>query len=112
MDAKQIVAGLSALAHEHRLGLFRLLVQRGPEGLPAGVIAERLGIMPTSLSFHLQQLMHAGLISQRRLGRQLIYAANYQSMRGLIVYLTKNCCAESSTAAPGAAGKQRRRRAA
>ena len=103
MDTKQTIAALAALAHEHRLDLFRLLVQRGPEGLAAGAIAERLGILPSSLSFHLQQLARAGLITQRRLGRQLIYAADYQVMRGLIGYLTKNCCAESAVAcAPGA----------
>jgi ArsR family transcriptional regulator, arsenate/arsenite/antimonite-responsive transcriptional repressor len=95
MDTRRTVAALAALAHENRLGLFRLLVQRGPAGLSAGVIARRLGIQPSSLTFHLQQLEHAGLITQRRDGRQLIYAADYRSMRALIGFLTKNCCAES-----------------
>jgi DNA-binding transcriptional ArsR family regulator len=67
-------------------------VARGPEGLSAGVIAERLGVMPSSLSFHLQQLVHAGLITQRRLSRQLIYSAEYRTMNELMAYLTENCC--------------------
>jgi ArsR family transcriptional regulator, arsenate/arsenite/antimonite-responsive transcriptional repressor len=92
MDQKHAIAALSALAQETRLELFRLLVARGPEGLPAGVIAERLGVMPSSLSFHLQQLVHAGLITQRRLSRQLIYSAEYGTMSQLMAYLTENCC--------------------
>ena len=115
MESKATVAALAALAHEHRLSLFRLLVQRGPEGLSAGTIAERLGILPTSLSFHLQQLAHAGLVTQRRLGRQVIYAADYRAMRGLIAFLTKNCCAESAVDCASADSKPtsgRRRRAA
>jgi ArsR family transcriptional regulator len=77
MNQKRAIAALGALAQDTRLELFRLLVTCGPEGLPAGVIAERLGVMPSSLSFHLQQLVHAGLITQRRLSRQLIYSAEY-----------------------------------
>jgi ArsR family transcriptional regulator, arsenate/arsenite/antimonite-responsive transcriptional repressor len=92
MDQKRAIAALGALAQETRLELFRLLVARGPEGLPAGVIAERLGVMPSSLSFHLQQLVHAGLITQRRLSRQLIYSAEYGAMNELMAYLTENCC--------------------
>ena len=92
MDQKHAIAALGALAQETRLELFRLLVARGPEGLPAGAIAEALGVLPSSLSFHLQQLAHAGLITQRRLGRQLIYAADYAAMNGLMAYLTENCC--------------------
>ena len=98
MDAKQTISALSALAHENRLELFRLLVQRGPEGLSAGVIAERLAVPPSSLSFHLQQLVHAGLITQRRASRQIIYAADCGAMRRLMGYLTENCCAEASPA--------------
>lgn len=86
------VAALGALAHETRLALFRLLVERGPDGLAAGVLAERLGILPSSLSFHLQQLMHAGLITQRRVSRQLIYATDFAAMNSLMAYLTENCC--------------------
>jgi ArsR family transcriptional regulator, arsenate/arsenite/antimonite-responsive transcriptional repressor len=93
MDQKHAIAALGALAQETRLALFRLLVTCGPQGLPAGVIAERLGVVPSSLSFHLQQLVHAGLITQRRLSRQLIYSADYSTMNELMAYLTENCCA-------------------
>ena len=92
MDQKRAIAALGALAQGTRLELFRLLVARGSEGLSAGIIAERLGVMPSSLSFHLQQLVHAGLISQRRLSRQLIYSADYNTMSELMAYLTENCC--------------------
>jgi DNA-binding transcriptional ArsR family regulator len=92
MDQKRAIAALGALAQETRLELFRLLVARGPEGLSAGIIAEKLGVMPSSLSFHLQQLVHAGLITQRRLSRQLIYSADYGAMSELMAYLTENCC--------------------
>jgi ArsR family transcriptional regulator len=92
MDQKHAIAALGALAQETRLALFRLLVACGPEGLSAGIIAERLGVAPSSLSFHLQQLVHAGLITQRRLSRQLIYAADYAAMTELMAYLTENCC--------------------
>ena len=92
MNQKRAIAALSALAQERRLELFRLLVTCGPAGLRAGVIAEKLGVMPSSLSFHLQQLVHAGLITQRRLSRQLIYSAEYGTMNDLMAYLTENCC--------------------
>jgi ArsR family transcriptional regulator, arsenate/arsenite/antimonite-responsive transcriptional repressor len=83
------------------LALFRLLVTAGPGGLPAGVIAERLGVQPSSLSFHLAQLVHAGLITQRRLSRQLIYSAEYGAMNELLAYLTENCCGRgTSSCAP------------
>jgi ArsR family transcriptional regulator len=94
--ATQAVAALSALGQETRLALFRMLVERGPDGLPAGVIAERLGIPPSSLTFHLQHLHRAGLVTQRRLHRQLIYAADYAAMNGLLLYLTDNCCGRGS----------------
>jgi ArsR family transcriptional regulator len=100
MDKKDAIAALGALAQETRLDLFRLLVTVGPEGLPAGVIADRLGVLPASLSFHLQQLVHAGLITQRRLGRQLIYSAEYGAMNGLLTYLTENCCGQGAACAP------------
>jgi ArsR family transcriptional regulator, arsenate/arsenite/antimonite-responsive transcriptional repressor len=92
MDQKRAISALGALAQETRLELFRLLVTCGPEGLPAGAIAEKVGVMPSSLSFHLQQLVHAGLITQRRLSRQLIYSAEYGTMNELMAYLTENCC--------------------
>lgn len=92
MDQKRAIAALGALAQETRLALFRLLVTCGPEGLPAGAISERLAVPPSSLSFHLQQLVHAGLITQRRLSRQLLYSADYGTMNALMAYLTENCC--------------------
>jgi DNA-binding transcriptional ArsR family regulator len=92
MDHTHAVAALGALAQDTRLELFRLLVTTGPEGLSAGVIAERLGVIPSSLSFHLTHLANAGLITQRRLGRQLIYSAEYAAMNELLLYLTENCC--------------------
>src|ERR1700722_17645431 len=96
MKTAEIVTALSALAHEHRLGIFRLLVERGPEGLPAGVIAERMGLVPSSLTFHVQALQRAGLITQQRVSRQLIYAADFDAMNELIGYLTDNCCGQGS----------------
>jgi DNA-binding transcriptional ArsR family regulator len=100
MNATNAVQALGALAHEHRLVVFRLLVERGPEGLPAGVIAERIGLVPSSLTFHVQALQRAGLITQRRLSRQLIYAADFTAMDALVGYLTENCCAGRSTCEP------------
>jgi DNA-binding transcriptional ArsR family regulator len=100
MDQKRAIAALGALAQETRLELFRLLVTCGREGLPAGVIAERLGVLPSSLSFHLQQLVHAGLITQRRSSRQLIYSAEYGTMNSLLAYLTENCCGRDAVCAP------------
>jgi ArsR family transcriptional regulator len=100
MEQKRAIAALGALAQETRLELFRLLVTSGPEGLPAGVIAERLGVQPSSLSFHLAQLTHAGLITQRRLSRQLIYSAEYGAMTELLAYLTENCCGKGANCAP------------
>ena len=100
MDEKDAIAALGALAQETRLALFRLLVTCGPAGLPAGVIAERLSVQPSSLSFHLAQLVHAGLIRQRRLSRHLIYSAEYGTMNDLLGYLTENCCGRDTACAP------------
>jgi len=100
MEKSDAIAALGALAQETRLDLFRLLVTVGPEGLPAGVISDRLAVQPGSLSFHLQQLVRAGLITQRRLGRQLIYSAEYRTMNDLIAYLTENCCGQGVSCAP------------
>src|SRR5918912_1058114 len=100
MDQNNAVAALGALAQGTRLALFRLLVTAGPAGLSAGTIAERLGVAPSSLSFHLQQLLHAGLVTQRRLSRQLIYAAEYGAMNELLAYLTENCCGRGVSCAP------------
>ncbi|GGF33867.1 transcriptional regulator [Aliidongia dinghuensis] len=100
MNAKQVIAALGALAHDTRLAAFRLLVERGPDGLPAGMLADALGVPPSSLTFHLQQLVHAGLITQRRSGRQLIYATDFAVMNGLMAYLTENCCGNADTSTP------------
>jgi len=98
MKTTEVLAGLGSLAQETRLAIFRLLVRRGPEGLPAGLIAEELDVPGSSLSFHLHQLMHSGLITQQRRSRQLIYAANYPRMNALVAYLTENCCGGASCA--------------
>jgi ArsR family transcriptional regulator, arsenate/arsenite/antimonite-responsive transcriptional repressor len=103
VDEKRAIAALGALAQETRLALFRLLVTAGPEGMSAGIIAESLSLQPSSLSFHLTQLVHADLITQRRLGRQLIYAAEYDAMNALLAYLTENCCGRSTNCAPACA---------
>ena len=100
MEAKLAVSALSALAHEHRLAAYRLLVEAGPNGLPAGAIADHLGLPPSSLTFHLQQLLHSGLATQRRASRQVIYAADFSAMNGLVGYLTENCCGRGAEATP------------
>ncbi len=92
MKSDSAIAALAALAQEHRLAAFRLLVQAGEEGLPAGAIADALAIPASSLSFHLGQLAQAGLIVQRREGRSLIYTASYANMTELMSFLTENCC--------------------
>jgi ArsR family transcriptional regulator len=97
MKTPAVIGALGALAHEHRLAIYRLLVQRGPEGLPAGAIGEQVGLVPSSLTFHLQNLQRAGLIAQRRESRQLIYSADFAVMDGLVGYLTENCCGSSGT---------------
>jgi DNA-binding transcriptional ArsR family regulator len=99
-DDSTAVTALSALAQAHRLALFRLLVQAGPDGLPAGAIAEKLGVPASSLSFHLSHLNRAGLVSQTRQGRSLIYAADYAGMNALLGYLMENCCGGAGCAAP------------
>jgi ArsR family transcriptional regulator, arsenate/arsenite/antimonite-responsive transcriptional repressor len=95
MKTTAVIEALDGLAHEHRLAIYRMLVQRGPEGLAAGVIGQRVGLLPSSLTFHLQNLQRAGLISQRRESRQLIYSADFAVMNGLVGYLTENCCGNS-----------------
>ena len=96
MKADSAIQALSALAQEHRLALFRLLVQAGDKGMAAGAIAGKLGVPNSSLSFHLAQLRTAGLILQERQHRSLIYRANYPAMNALLGYLTQNCCAGAS----------------
>ena len=93
MQVTAAIEALSALAQEHRLALFRLLVQAGECGLAAGAIADALGVPNSSLSFHLSQLHRAGLVRQERQHRSLIYRANYASMNALVAYLMENCCA-------------------
>ena len=104
MNSETAVTALGALAQEHRLALFRLLVQAGEAGMPAGAIAEALGIPNSSLSFHLAQLHRAGLVNQERQHRSLIYRANYASMNALVAYLMENCCAGAECAADTACG--------
>lgn len=94
MDALTAVAALGALAQDTRLRAFCRLVERGPGGLPAGQLAAALGVPPSSLTFHLQQLLHAGLVTQRRASRNLIYAPDIAAMNGLVCFLTENCCGQ------------------
>ena len=100
MKKSTVVAALSALAQESRLDIFRLLVQKGPEGLPAGEIGERLGLPPPTLSFHLNQLRFAGLVRSQRESRSIIYSANFRAMNELLAYLTENCCGQGVGCAP------------
>ena len=92
MTDAQVVKALAALAQESRLKVFRYLVVAGPEGVTPGTLTEQLGIAPTSLSFHLKELTHAGLITQERSGRNLLYRADIEAMNGLVGFLTANCC--------------------
>jgi ArsR family transcriptional regulator, arsenate/arsenite/antimonite-responsive transcriptional repressor len=108
MDANAAVAALGALAQPSRLEVFRLLVRRGPAGLAAGDISEKIGVPPTTLSFHLSQLSRARLVTSRREGRSILYAADYDGMQGLMNFLTDNCCQEGGCA-PLPAPKRRTR---
>lgn len=101
MNSDRAVEALGALAQEHRLSLFRLLVQAGEDGMSAGAIAQELGVPNSSLSFHLSYLTRGGLIQQRRQGRSLIYTADYAAMNALVGYLMENCCG-GTTCAPAA----------
>lgn len=92
MESQDAVKALAALAQGTRLSIFRLLVQAGPEGLPAGRIATELDTAAPTLSFHLKELSHAGLITPRQDGRYVIYSANFPRMAALLSYLTENCC--------------------
>lgn len=98
MEEENVVRSLSALAHTHRLQVFRALVVAGPQGMTPGVMAEGVGIAPTSLSFHLKELMNAGLVTQERQGRNLVYRAAYDQMNQLLGFLTENCCAGAQCA--------------
>ena len=113
MENADAVASLAALAQEHRLAIYRILVQAGPDGMAAGDVASAVGIAPNTLSFHLDRLRHAGLVSVARQGRSLIYAARYETMNNLLGYLTENCCGgrpELCEPAPCAPAKSKRKR--
>jgi ArsR family transcriptional regulator len=92
MEKEHAVAALAALAQDNRLAIFRLLVEAGPEGMPAGSVASTVGLAPNTLTFHFDRLRDAGLVTVRREGRSMIYAAQYDTMNGLLAYLTENCC--------------------
>jgi len=96
METKSAVPALAALAQESRLAAYRLLVEHAPDGLPAGAIAVRLGIPPATLSFHLKELSHAGLVVSRAQGRFVWYCADLATMNELVAYLTENCCSSSA----------------
>lgn len=97
METTSAVASLGALAHDGRLAAFRLLVQAGPDGLAAGEISRRLGILPSTLSASLSVLGHAGLVTSRRDGRSIIYAADFEAMRDLLAFMVEDCCAGNAT---------------
>jgi ArsR family transcriptional regulator, arsenate/arsenite/antimonite-responsive transcriptional repressor len=111
MKTAEVVGALGALAHEYRLTIYRLLVEQGPEGMPAGAIGERVGLQPSSLTFHLQALQRAGLITQARASRQLIYSADYAVMNGLVGFLTDKCCTASGSCGIGCAPRRATRTA-
>ena len=111
MKKPDVLAALSALAQENRLDAYRLLVQAGPEGLPAGEVAASLGVSPNTLTFHLDRLREAGLVTVRRDGRSMIYAARFDTMNGLLGYLTENCCGGVTECTPAVVCKPVRKRA-
>jgi ArsR family transcriptional regulator len=92
MEPDKVIRALAALAQEHRLAAFRLLVQAGPDGMPAGALAQAVAVPASSMSFHLAQLANAGLVTQQRRSRSIVYSADYAAMTGLMAYLTENCC--------------------
>lgn len=96
METNIAISALASLAQDSRLSIFRTLVQSGPDGLAAGKISETTGIPPSSLSFHLKELTHAGMVTSRQEGRFVIYAANFDTMNALIAFLTENCCGGKS----------------
>jgi ArsR family transcriptional regulator len=92
MKTQNAVVALAALAQDNRLDIFRLLVQAGPDGMAAGQVSDKLGLAPNTLTFHFDRLRVAGLVTVRRDGRSMIYAARYETMNGLLAFLTENCC--------------------
>jgi DNA-binding transcriptional ArsR family regulator len=109
MKKKAAVAALAALAQDNRLDVFRLLVQAGPEGMPAGAVAEALDLAPNTLTFHFDRLRMAGLVTVRREGRSMIYAAQFEQMSALLSFLTENCCG-GAPCVPAAECKPARKR--
>jgi len=115
MKSEQIVEALGALAQESRLAVFRLLVKRGPQGYSPGELSQKLGIPAPTLSFHLRELQHAQLVLSRREGRFLFYSANFETMNGVVSFLSENCCSLSEEACDAQcqpAASTRRRRSA
>ncbi len=112
MESESVVQAFGALAQETRLGIYRLLVTAGPEGMAAGTIAGKLDLPPATLSFHLKELSQAGLVRSRQQGRFVIYAANFDTMNGLVSFLTENCCSGAACAAECAPATTARRRKA
>src|SRR3984885_3411287 len=110
MKKTDVVAALAALAQDNRLDVFRLLVEAGPEGMPAGAVATTLDLAPNTLTFHFDRLRTAGLVTVRREGRSMVYAAQFKTMNALIGYLTDNCCGGVSCA-PAVECKPARKRA-
>src|ERR1700749_341887 len=92
MEKMDAVTALAALAQDNRLDVFRLLVRAGPEGMPAGGVAEALDLAPNTLTFHFDRLRQAGLVTVRRAGRSMIYATRFETMNALLAFLTENCC--------------------
>jgi len=113
MEKSNAVAALAALAQDNRLDVYRLLVEAGPDGMPAGEIAGILKLAPNTLTFHFDRLRMAGLVSVRRDGRSMIYAARFETMNALLGYLTENCCkgAKDACAPPAEYRPVRRKRA-
>jgi DNA-binding transcriptional ArsR family regulator len=109
MEKTDAVTALAALAQDNRLDVFRLLVQAGPDGMPAGAVAEALDLAPNTLTFHFDRLRMAGLVTVRRDGRSMIYAARYETMNDLLGFLTENCCGGVSCAPPIACKPARKR---
>ncbi len=112
MEIKNAIHALAALAHDGRLGIYRLLVQAGPAGLTVGRIAKKLDMPGATLSFHLSALKHAGLVRAARRGRELIQTTDFKQMNDLVAYLTENCCGGDASACAPAALRTRKRRAA
>ena len=111
MEKKGALAALTGLSQESRLDIFRLLVEVGPDGMPAGAIAERLELPNATLSFHLKELSHAGLVTGRQAGRFVYYSANFATVNGLVDYMTENCCKGASCVVACVPSRQRRRKA-